>query len=319
MTERFFRYEVGLSFAGEQREYVTTVAGELKSRGIRVFFDDYEKGTLWGKDLYAHLSDIYENMCRYCVIFISKDYAAKVWPNQERKSAQSRAVREKQEYILPAKFDDTPVPGLLDTIAYIDLTQTSPSNLCDLIDEKLAKHTRSHYLPPSLDRLFDRLGIEGDCMAQDDAQLRAEAFLEVLQRMTRDERRAVISLIRFACPADLPDNLHINADLLQRYTGQSIPSLKRLLGGVRSLGIICAIREESECHTDLPGLVLGKSDLFFLEWVDLSDSGNYPELLVVREMIEGAIEDVCDNCGAGYLERLDFSQLATVTAQDELH
>ena len=41
-----FEYDFCLSFAGEQRAYVEEVARELKSRGIRVFFDDYEKAEL---------------------------------------------------------------------------------------------------------------------------------------------------------------------------------------------------------------------------------------------------------------------------------
>ena len=125
MRERYFEYDVGLSFAGEQRQYVEQVARELNARGVRVFFDDYERDRLWGTDLYAYLTNIYEHMCRFCVIFVSQEYAAKVWPSRERQSAQARALEERREYILPARFDDTPIPGLLDTISYVDLNQTS--------------------------------------------------------------------------------------------------------------------------------------------------------------------------------------------------
>ena len=54
-----FEYDFCLSFAGEQREFVEEVAKELTSPGIRIFFDNYEKAELWGKDLYAHLDEIY--------------------------------------------------------------------------------------------------------------------------------------------------------------------------------------------------------------------------------------------------------------------
>ena len=136
---------------------------------IRTFYDQYEKVNLWGKDLYAHLNEIYQNMCRYCVIFVSEEYAAKVWTNRERQSAQARAIEEKREYILPARFDDTQIPGLLDTVGYIDLSETSPQQLGDLIAEKLGKEVRQNYLPPTLDRLFERLGIEDDMEAQNEA------------------------------------------------------------------------------------------------------------------------------------------------------
>ena len=120
MNKRDFEYDVCLSFAGEQREYVEQVAAKLKSRGVRVFFDDYAKAALWGKDLYSHLNDIYQHFCRYCILFASKEYADKVWTSHERRSAQARALKDKQEYILPARFDDTPIPGLPDTVHYID-------------------------------------------------------------------------------------------------------------------------------------------------------------------------------------------------------
>ena len=101
-TDNQFEYDVGLSFAGEQREYVARVASDLKSRGIRVFYDDYERGTLWGKDLYEHLSELYQHMCQYCIIFISAEYAAKVWTNHERMSAQAPSIQLK-ERVYPAR------------------------------------------------------------------------------------------------------------------------------------------------------------------------------------------------------------------------
>jgi len=44
-----FEYDVALSFAGEDRVYVEKVAKYLKEKGIKVFYDDYEKTGLWGK------------------------------------------------------------------------------------------------------------------------------------------------------------------------------------------------------------------------------------------------------------------------------
>jgi hypothetical protein len=253
-----FEYDVGLSFAGEQREYVKKVADKLQSRGVRVFFDDYAEAELWGKDLYSHLDEIYQHLCRYCILFASKEYADKVWTNHERRSMQARALAEKQEYILPARFDDTPIPGLRDTIHYIDLKRTSASDLADLALQKLGNPLRRNYLPPVLDRLFERLGIEDDHEAQACARSQAVSFFETLRRMTSDERNAVLSLLRFGCHEDLPENVHINVDLLRRHTGMSVARLKRLLGGVRSLGFECSIRESTDEESHVHGTVLGR-------------------------------------------------------------
>ena len=318
MSKRNFEYDVCLSFAGEQREYVEQVADKLKSRGVRVFFDDDAKAELWGKDLYSHLDEIYQHLCRYCILFASKEYADKVWTNHERRSAQARALKEKQEYILPARFDDTPIPGLPDTIHYIDLKQTSLSDLADLALQKLGNLLRQEYLPPVLDRLYERLGIEDDHEAQAVARSQAESFFEALRRMTSDERNVVLSLIRFGCPEDLPKNVHIDVDLLRRLSDKPVARLKRLLGGVRSLGFECSIRESTEEEACVHGTVLGDSYLFELNWVDRSDGGGeYPALLVASEMVVGATENYCEEHGALFLERLDFSQLSSATASAE--
>ena len=110
------KYDVALSFAGEDREYVESTAKILREKGLKVFYDKYEEAALWGKDLYTHLSDVYGAHAIYTIAFFSAHYARKVWTNHERQSAQARALEENREYLLPARFDDTPIPGVLSTI-----------------------------------------------------------------------------------------------------------------------------------------------------------------------------------------------------------
>ncbi len=322
MADQHYQYDVGLSFAGEQREYVEQVANELTSRGIRTFYDDYERGALWGKDLYAHLSEVYEHYCRYCVIFGSSEYAEKVWPSKERESAQARALHDRDEYILPARFDDTPIPGLPNTVSYIDLNRVSPKELADLILEKIGHQVRYQYLPPSLDRLYEQLGIEDDRELQEIAFSHAYSFYTILGRMSYDERESVLAAIRFGCPAELPDNIHINTDLLRRLTGRSEASLERLLCGVRSLGLTCYTREDSSHEMDLDIPVQG-SDFFCLSWINLHSSRSREDRLaalhVAKMMILVATENYCEEHGTEFLKRLDFSQLASVTATRDLH
>lgn len=130
-------YDVALSFAGEDRHYVDQVANLLKERGIKVFYDLFEEVDLWGKDLFVHLSEVYNRRARFTVMFISRAYADKLWTNHERKSAQARAFQDSQEYILPARFDDTEIPGVLSTVGYVSLATRSPEELVSLITKKV--------------------------------------------------------------------------------------------------------------------------------------------------------------------------------------
>jgi len=134
-------YDVVFSFAGEDRSYVEQAADYLLSKDVKIFYDRYEEASLWGKDLAEHFDFIYRLSGQYCVIFISKHYAEKMWTRHERRSALARALEERQEYILPVRFDDTEVPGIRSTVAYLSASDKSPIELGELILEKLGRNT----------------------------------------------------------------------------------------------------------------------------------------------------------------------------------
>src|SRR5262249_30252789 len=133
------RYDVALSFAGEDRAYVEQVADYLAANDVGVFYDKFEEVDLWGKDLVEHLDFIYRKGARFCVMFISEHYAKKVWTTHERRSALAAALEAREGYILPARFDKTEIPGLRPTIHYIDLAHRTPEELGALIVKKLGR------------------------------------------------------------------------------------------------------------------------------------------------------------------------------------
>jgi len=179
MTEREFDFDVALSFAGEDREYVEEVAQILRSMGFRVFYDKHDSTTLWGRDLYSHLSEIYFQRAAYVVIFISKHYKAKLWTNVERESAQARAMAEKREYILPARFDDSEIPGILPTTGYVNLSEHSPEQLAQLVKRKIGPMKRREFFPLCPDRLYESLGVT----QRDEAQWVLETAHHLFENM----------------------------------------------------------------------------------------------------------------------------------------
>ena len=133
-----YKYHVALSFAGEDRKYVEQVASALTQLGVKVFYDKFEEAALWGKNLYTHLRDVYEKKALFTVMFVSKSYKAKLWPNHERESAQARAFESNREYILPAFFDESvTVPGMLKTTGWVSLSGREPEEVANLVVEKL--------------------------------------------------------------------------------------------------------------------------------------------------------------------------------------
>jgi hypothetical protein len=134
-----YSYDVAISYAGEDRRYADALAQALRHRKLNVFYDRYEKSDLWGKNLYDHLSDVYQNKAHYCVILLSKHYASKQWTKHERQSAQARAFRENEEYILPVRLDDTQIPSIPSTTAYLRCPPETEETIANAIVEKLSK------------------------------------------------------------------------------------------------------------------------------------------------------------------------------------
>lgn len=134
-----YEYDVALSFTGEDRSHAESLAELLRDHGVSVFYDEFVRATLWGKDLYQHLESIYKDQAQYCVVFVSKSYVKKNWTKHELRHAQARSFSNDREYILPLRIDDTVLPGLAPTIGYLDLRTTKIVQVAALLLEKLGR------------------------------------------------------------------------------------------------------------------------------------------------------------------------------------
>lgn len=307
------RYDVALSFAGEQRDYVEQVAQELRLRGLRPFYDAYEQATLWGKDLYEHLDYVYRRAARYCIVFASEAYAGKMWAAHERKSAQARAIEDNAEYVLPARFDETEIPGIRPTVGHVDLRRTSPTELARLVAEKVGPRPRSKFYPPVPDRLLNALGVLG-ANESDYAYDVARSFFGTLERTTREERKVIWEVFHEGCTSELPDNVHINLDLARRALDMPPAEILETLRGMSSIGFDVRLRYDGDEEH-------GDQELVEVRWIDLvtydeEDKDDYASAFstaVACEMIDKAIEGYCLECGLEAVLALDFAGLSSVT------
>lgn len=189
--ERNYTYDVALSFAGEDREYVDKVAHTLRDSRVRVHYDEFFQADMWGMDLIEHFDDIYRHQARYCVMFISENYVRKAWPSHEKRSALARELID-TGYILPARFDDTDVLGLPPSKAYVDLTVTTPEQLASLIVQKLGKSASAP--PPSIKPEFRRPKVARSF----DPYKKSQAWLkDLVAEMDRRCRESDISFSHF--------------------------------------------------------------------------------------------------------------------------
>lgn len=130
-------YHVALSFAGEQRHYVEEVARHLAALGVAVFYDGFERLKLWGQNGAEAFHAAFAKQATCVVMFISEEYVKKPWARHERRSTLSRMIHEQGQYILPVRFDDTPVPGLPEDVIYERASDYTPAQLSSMIAKKL--------------------------------------------------------------------------------------------------------------------------------------------------------------------------------------
>jgi hypothetical protein len=319
-------YDVCLSFAGEDRKYVRQVADALRSKkSIRVFYDQYEKANLWGRDLYTHLDYVYGKAALYCVIFLSDHYAKKLWTSHERRSAQARAFSDNSEYILPARFDDSEVPGILPTTGYVDLRHTKPEELATLISQKLLPfialeiQDRSFYLPPDPDHLYKATRAKNKIEREIVWDI-ASHFVVALSRMSDAERFVILNIFLHSCSHDAPENVHIDIDLLQRITKLSRGAIGKSLLNLTSLGFTVTLPKQPRKQTP------NRSELIYMKWgfwssyLDKHASHKNPNFTgIAIEMVGLVARHYCQEHAIATLMRANFSSLSSATAVPDVH
>ena len=138
-----YKYDVALSFAGENRNFAEAVATALQAENVKVFYDEFNTADLWGEDLSVKLREIYFTDSRYCIMILSDYYVDKMWPNLERRNAIERLIQEVDgAYILPVRLDDFSdnVPGLPNTIAYLSVKSHESKKVVDSFLRKIGKN-----------------------------------------------------------------------------------------------------------------------------------------------------------------------------------
>ena len=132
------RWDVALSFAGAQRDYVGQVAEALKARGLRCFYDADEQVELWGKYLAEELPAIYARAVGGgCDVRVRRVRRAGLDPAGAPGRVGPGGAGA-GEYVLPARFDDTNFPGCCWTWSRSTCATRTPQQFAAMIADKLA-------------------------------------------------------------------------------------------------------------------------------------------------------------------------------------
>lgn len=153
-NSRLYSYDIGFSFTGEARKIVEAVNCELKNEDVITFYDFDQQAFLLALDLEKTLERIYNQSCRYYLVFLDKHYKEKVWTKYE-KDIMTRSGRK--EHIIPVILDEVGeqgAVGISTTIGRIDLkAQWAEVLKTDQITTDVVNALRNRCVLPLLEKL----------------------------------------------------------------------------------------------------------------------------------------------------------------------
>lgn len=133
------KYDLAVSFAGEQRDYVEQTVRACQDLGHKVFYDKDKTNDWWGGNFIREQRIIYSSQTRFFVPFLSANYLSKPVPLDEFSSAMMTAVKQGDGYILPVLMDDAPIPPdlLHPHIQYLRASEYTPEQLARQLQQKV--------------------------------------------------------------------------------------------------------------------------------------------------------------------------------------
>lgn len=134
-----YKYDVAVSFAGNDRSVVEKFVEMLEERDLKVFYDFNQQAELWGKDLRRGLARIYGEQAQFMIICLSDDYPERDWTTFEYEVGRNAASKRTEDYLLPLIVGNRPpITGLPATFGFLSLQDQPMEKVADLVLEKLA-------------------------------------------------------------------------------------------------------------------------------------------------------------------------------------
>lgn len=115
-----YKYDIALSYASEQKDYVSSVYKLLEMKGLSVYFAAAHQEELTGADMTKEFYSIFHDQCLLIAAFVSDIYLQKKRPMAEAAIGQMRSREEKRSCLIPVYFGDARLPEFDPDINYLN-------------------------------------------------------------------------------------------------------------------------------------------------------------------------------------------------------
>ncbi len=145
-----YKYDVALSYASEDVDFVNAVYEILCSENIDVFFAPKFQHNFLGEGMNRLLYEVYKKESLFVAAFVSESYINKEKPMYEAEIAIERREEENRSCILPIYLEkNIKLPGLDKDIAYIE--GKSKVFVANTIRKKIHEYKKLHEIKPKVE------------------------------------------------------------------------------------------------------------------------------------------------------------------------
>jgi tetratricopeptide (TPR) repeat protein len=133
------RFRVALSFPGEHRKRVETIAEALAKKlgQEKVLYDQWYRAELTHQNLDLYLEKLYRDESQLVVFFFCEAYKKKPWCGVEWRVGRELRMRGEGDRVMCLRFDQVEIPGLSMIDGCLDISTMSDSEVSDQILKRL--------------------------------------------------------------------------------------------------------------------------------------------------------------------------------------
>lgn len=134
-----YKYDIAISYANEQKDYVSRIYKLLELKGLSVYFAPAYQEELTGTDMTKEFYSIFHDQCLLIAAFVSDEYLQRKWTMAEAAIGLMRSREEKRNCLIPTYWGDARLPDFDPDIHF--LTADKPA---EIVAHFLAEAVRIH-------------------------------------------------------------------------------------------------------------------------------------------------------------------------------
>jgi len=136
LENKKYEYDLVFSVAGEDKEFAQVVKDILKKQDVKSWIYTENEHELLGRDMNIAFQNLFVNKAKHAVVIVSKFHVQKPWTTEERQFILDR-FRKDPEYLLPISIDGNRLPGISDSIGYLDVKGRNASEVAQIIYKRI--------------------------------------------------------------------------------------------------------------------------------------------------------------------------------------